>query len=158
MMVKHTYSSKKDRRENMLLVRRGEEKDYKAIQTFIAQSEAEFNKESLFIVVENEKKELVGVVGILIVDKIGLLRSFVFSSSFPNEKLPIFLERILVVASENQCESLYLVTNKKQSVPFFQAFAFSIIEQEEVPVELKLSTGLSQLFQKDNSIIMWKTM
>lgn len=142
----------------MLTVRRGEERDYNRIRSFIVRSEAQYQEGCLFILVENEKKEIVGVVGIQLFDQTGLLRSFVFSADFPTEKLPIFLERILLVAQEQKCETLYLVTNKLPSVPFFKVFGFSMIE-EDIKIEgEKLSTALLQIKEKDDAMIMWKTL
>ncbi len=141
----------------MLSVKIGEKKDYRKIKEFIIRSEAVFEESSLFITVENEQKELMAVMGIQMFDQLGLLRSFVFTLSFPTEKLPIFLEKALVVASENGCEKLYLATNKEKSVPFFEAFGFSDLEDIQLENE-RLSTTLKQFSQKENVFFMWKTL
>lgn len=142
----------------MLIVRKGEEVDDSRIREFIGKSEAFYEKDSLFILVENTDKKMIGVVGVQIFDDIGLLRSFVFSSDFPVEKLPIFLERILVVAKESKCQFLYLATNKLQGIPLFQTFGFSEVEVEELPKVIKLSTDRVTFSKKDSITFMWKTL
>lgn len=141
----------------MLSVKVGEKKDYRKIKEFIIRSEAAYEEESLFITVENELKELMAVMGVQMFGNIGLLRSFVFVLSFPTEKLPIFLERALVVAKENGCEKLYLATNKEQSIPLFEVFGFSNLVDKTVENE-KLSTVLEGFAKKENVVFMWKTL
>lgn len=142
----------------MLNVRRGEASDSKKIAQFIKRSDALYDEDSLFILVEDERNEIVGVVGIVMMENIGWLRSFVFSPLFPSERLPVFLERILVIASEHSCSIVYLATNQPNSIPFFQAFGFSVISFDEVPENMKLSTAVSSLSQKKDVIYMWKTL
>ncbi|MEH6944814.1 GNAT family N-acetyltransferase [Bacillus sp. JJ722] len=142
----------------MLTVRRGEVSDSKKIEQFIKRSDALYDEDSLFILVEDERNEIVGVVGIVMIENIGWLRSFVFSPRFPSGRLPVFLERILVIASEHNCSIVYLATNQPNSIPFFQTFGFSIISCEEIPENLKLSTAVSSLLQKKDVKYMWKTL
>lgn len=144
--------------DNMLTVRRGENSDLKRIEQFIQRSEAFYDEDSLFVLVENERSEIVGVVGISMIENSGWLRSFVFSPQFPSERLPIFLERILVIASEHNCSSVYLATNQPSSIPFFQAFGFSIIAFHDIAENMKLSTIVEPLLQKKNIVYMWKTL
>ncbi|WP_042351054.1 GNAT family N-acetyltransferase [Bacillus massiliigorillae] len=142
----------------MLTVRRGEESDSKAIEQFIKRSDALYEEDSLFIVVEDERNEIVGVVGIVMIENVGWLRSFVFSPNFPSERLPIFLERILVIAKEQSCSNVYLATNQPSSIPLFQTFGFSVRSLEEIPENLKLSTAVLPLLQKKDVVYMWKTL
>ncbi|WP_019243216.1 MULTISPECIES: GNAT family N-acetyltransferase [Bacillus] len=142
----------------MLIVRKGEEIDYPVIKEFISKSEASYIEKSLFVMVENMQKKLVGVVGIQTFSDIGLLRSLVLSRHFPAEKLPILIEKVLLLARESQCQFLYLATNKEKSIPLFQAFGFSRIETELLPEALKLSTDLVQFAQKKEVTFMWKTL
>lgn len=142
----------------MLSVRKGEKQDYKAIEQFIKQSAAIYEENSFFVMVEDENQKIVGVVGIEMLEHIGWLRSFVFSPHFPSSKLPVFFERILVIAREHQCEQVYFATNHQNSVPFFETFGFSKIRVEELPEEVKLSTSLHAILQKKDVLYMWKTL
>ncbi|MGM9925566.1 MAG: GNAT family N-acetyltransferase [Bacillus sp. (in: firmicutes)] len=142
----------------MLTVRRGEIEDLQTIERFVNRSEAIYEKESLFIVVEDERKEIVGVAGIQLIDHFGWLRSFVFSPRFPSEHLLIFLERVLVIASEHDCTAVYLATNKQASRPLFEVFGFSLITAEELPEQIKLSTALAPILQKKDISYMWKML
>ncbi|MGM9926991.1 MAG: hypothetical protein ACI35P_03480 [Bacillus sp. (in: firmicutes)] len=141
----------------MLTVRLGEKKDQSKIRKFIIQSDATYVEDSLFITVENEQRELMAVLGIQVFENVGLLRSFVFVLSFPTEKLPIFLERALVVAKENGCEKLYMATNKQDSIPFFEAFGFDQISFADI-VDKELSTAIQPFSEKKQVVFMWKTL
>lgn len=141
----------------MLTVRLGEKKDQSKIRKFIIQSDATYVEDSLFITVENEQRELMAVLGIQVFENVGLLRSFVFVLSFPTEKLPIFLERALVVAKENGCEKLYMATNKQDSIPFFEAFGFDQISFADI-VDKELSTAIQPFSKKKQVVFMWKTL
>lgn len=142
----------------MFTVRQGKMDDNPVIKRFIEQSEATYDKDSLFILVENEEKEMLSVIGLHKCEQIGFLRSFVFSPAFPVDKLPMFFERVLMVVKENGCQSLFLASNKKQTISFFELFGFKEIDQEDMPDDLKLSTVFLVTSQLDNVFYMWKTM
>jgi len=147
-----------DRGETMFTVRKGETVDNPFIQQFIERSEAIYDKDSVFILVENEEKEMLSVIGLHKCEQIGFLRSFVFSPAFPVDKLPLFFERVLMVVKENECQSLFLASNKRQTISFFELFGFKEIEQENIPEKLKLSTAFSETNRLVNVFYMWKTM
>lgn len=142
----------------MFTVRQGKMDDNPVIKRFIEQSEATYDKDSLFILVENEEKEMLSVIGLHKCEQIGFLRSFVFSPAFPVDKLPMFFERVLMVVKENGCQSLFLASNKKQTISFFELFGFKEIDQEDMPDDLKLSTVFLVTSQLDSVFYMWKTM
>ena len=142
----------------MFTVRQGKTVDKPFIKRFIEQSEASYDKDSVFILVENEKKEILSVIGLHKDEQIGFLRSFVFSPTFPVDKLPTFFERVLMVVKEEGCQSLFLASNKKQTISFFELFGFKEIKRADIPEKLKLSTGFSETNDLDKVFYMWKTM
>lgn len=142
----------------MFTVRQGKKDDNPIIRQFIEQSEATYDKDSIFILVENEEKEMLSVIGLHKCEQNGFLRSFVFSPAFPVDKLPMFFEKVLMVVKENGCQSLFLASNKKQTVSFFELFGFKEIEQKDIPENIKLSTVFSATCEMDNVFYMWKTM
>lgn len=147
-----------DRGETMYTVRQGKTEDHLLIKGFIEQSEAGYDKDSVFILVENEEKKLLSVIGLHKCEQIGFLRSFVFSPAFPVDKLPMFFERVLMVVKENGCQSLFLASNKRQTISFFELFGFKEIERENIPKDSKLSTAFSDASRLNNVFYMWKTM
>lgn len=142
----------------MLTVRKGTTVDYPLIKQFIEQSEAVYDKDSVFVLVENEEGELLSVIGVLKCEQVGFLRSFVFSPSFPVDKLPLFFERVLVVVKELDCCSIFLASNKKQTISFFELFGFEEIALDCIPEQLKLSTVFLATSQMDDVFYMWKTI
>lgn len=142
----------------MFTVRQGKMDDNPVIKQFIEQSEATYDKNSIFILVENEEKEMLSVIGLHKCEQIGFLRSFVFSPAFPVDKLPMFFERVLMAVKGNDCQSLFLASNKKQTISFFELFGFKEMDLEDMPDDLKLSTVFLETSQLDNVFYMWKTM
>ena len=142
----------------MLMIRKAVPSDLPTIRTFIEKTEVDFVQELIFILVEDEQRELMGVVGIQEIQKIGLLRSLVLVPHFPVEKIVTFLESILHIALENNYKSLFLATNNKGSISLFQLLGFKEIEQQELPLELKLSTVLKTFVEKNDIFFMWKTL
>lgn len=142
----------------MLMIRKAVPSDLPTIRTFIEKTELDFLQELIFILVEDEQRELIGVVGIQEIQNIGLLRSLVLVPHFPVEKIVTFLESILQIALKNNYKSLYLATNNKGSIRLFQLLGFMEIEQQELPLELKLSTTVEAFVEKGDIFFMWKTL
>ena len=142
----------------MLMIRKAVPSDLPTIRTFIEKTELDFVQELIFILVEDEQRELIGVVGIQEIQNIGLLRSLVLVPHFPVEKIVTFLESILQIALKNNYKSLYLATNNKGSIRLFQLLGFMEIEQQELPLELKLSTAVEAFVEKSDIFFMWKTL
>ena len=142
----------------MLMIRKAVPSDLPTIRTFIEKTELDFVQELIFILVEDEQRELIGVVGIQEIQNIGLLRSLVLVPHFPVEKIVTFLESILQIAHKNNYKSLYLATNNKGSIRLFQLLGFMEIEQQELPLELKLSTAVEAFVEKSDILFMWKTL
>ena len=142
----------------MLMIRKAVPSDLPTIRKNIEKTELDFVQELIFILVEDEQRELIGVVGIQEIQNIGLLRSLVLVPHFPVEKIVTFLESILQIAHKNNYKSLYLATNNKGSIRLFQLLGFMEIEQQELPLELKLSTAVEAFVEKSDIFFMWKTL
>ncbi len=143
---------------DMWTVRPAEKEDHREIEAFINKSEAVYHKDCTFILVENEQDDIQGLAGIQIFGDSCLLRSFVCTPMFPARKLPVFLERLMLLAAEKGCDTLYLVTDRVSSVPFFEAFGFSLGEENSSQESVELSTALSELKRKKGALVMWKTV
>ncbi|MGN1400503.1 MAG: GNAT family N-acetyltransferase [Bacillus sp. (in: firmicutes)] len=142
----------------MIKVREALEEDQEILQAFVQKSNAGFSEECQYILVENDSRDIIGTAGIMRYGEEGLLRSFVLSDQFPPNRLPAFLERLLILAGEQGCKRVYLVTDKSSSLPFFEAFGFRSSGRKDIIQNNKLSTVIDGLFQKDEAIIMWKNL
>lgn len=106
-----------------------------------------------FLVVEDSENRLIGTLGIEVQEKIGLLRSLVVTSSFESEELFALFQEILKLAKEKELTRLYLISNRKASLAFFDLLGF---KQETEPVvdELKHFIHAKKLSTVDNCITM----
>ncbi|WP_050616605.1 GNAT family N-acetyltransferase [Bacillus testis] len=136
----------------------GKKEDEKRIQSFIKASEAIYDADCMFILAENEGEELLAVMGFQVIDQFCLLRSFVFSSGFPAENLPLVFEKIIGKARELGCHSIGLATHKETNITFFEAFGFSCLEEGKVPDAVKLSTAYKRIQAFSPLFFMWKAL
>ncbi|UTE77579.1 GNAT family N-acetyltransferase [Rossellomorea sp. KS-H15a] len=106
-----------------------------------------------FLVVEDEENRLIGTLGIEVQGKIGLLRSLVVTSSFESEELFALFQEILKLAKEKDLKRLYLISNRKASLAFFDLLGF---QQEADPGvdELENFIHAKKLSTVDNCITM----
>ncbi|MGM0853838.1 MAG: GNAT family N-acetyltransferase [Bacillota bacterium] len=111
------------------------------------------NSIDCFLVVEDSENQLIGTLGIEVQDKIGLLRSLVVTSSFESEELFALFQEILKLAKEKELTRLYLISNRKASLNFFDLLGF---QQENKPFvdELKEFVHAQKLSTVDNCITM----
>ncbi|PFA68179.1 hypothetical protein CN378_08740 [Bacillus sp. AFS015802] len=106
-----------------------------------------------FLVVEDSENRLIGTLGIEVKEKIGLLRSLVVTSSFESEELFALFQEILKLAKEKDLTRLYLISNRKASLAFFDLLGF---QQETDPYvdELESFVHAKKLSTVDNCITM----
>lgn len=107
-----------------------------------------------FIILENDKEEMVASLGIEPLQQIGLLRSFVMMPSVSEEGLFLLFEKMMQLAQKKQVKRLLLATNRSSSIPFLAALGFQTVDRAEVPAELSLSSHGKQLLQKDGITFM----
>lgn len=130
-----------------IVIRIAEEKDLLPVQRLVAKAglsdqgiEHQIND---FLVVENEKKQIIGTVGIERLGLDGLLRSLVMASESWNAKIGLnFLELALAFAKQRGVKTLYLLTNS--SIPFFEHIGFEEVKEEEIPEHLKKTSHFEQ--------------
>ncbi|MGD6959241.1 GNAT family N-acetyltransferase [Rossellomorea aquimaris] len=111
------------------------------------------NSIDCFLVVEDSDNQLIGTLGIEAQEKIGLLRSLVVTSSFESEELFALFQEILKLAKEKELTRLYLISNRKASLNFFDLLGF---QQENEPFvdELQKFVHAQKLSTVDNCITM----
>ena len=111
------------------------------------------NNIDCFMVVEDGDKNLIGTLGIEIHEKTGLLRSLVVTSSFESEELFALFQEILKLAKEKELTRLYLISNRKASLNFFDLLGFQH-EKEPSVEELECFVHARKLSTVDNCMTM----
>ena len=90
-----------------------------------------------FILMEDDKRQLLATVGFQSIQENGLLRSLVITPTLTERDILLLFQAIMGVAEEKGMSHLYLVTNKAVSVPFFQLLNFQEIEYSELPAAIR---------------------
>ncbi|HWO98618.1 MAG TPA: acetyltransferase [Bacillus sp. (in: firmicutes)] len=90
-----------------------------------------------FVLMEDDKEKLLATVGFQSIKENGLLRSLVITPSLRERDIFVLFQAVMAVAEEKGMRHLYLVTNKKVSIPFFQLLNFQEIEYNELPAAIR---------------------
>jgi N-acetylglutamate synthase-like GNAT family acetyltransferase len=107
-----------------------------------------------FLLLEDEMGELRGSLGIEAFDGFGLLRSLVVSAGQAEKEIFILFTQMLQLAKEKAMNSLYLATNKREAVSFFELLGFQSVEREELPTPFYDSEHIRHILNVDNSLFL----
>ncbi|MCA1032115.1 hypothetical protein LCL95_13850 [Bacillus timonensis] len=107
-----------------------------------------------FVLIENDKGQLMGTVGLERIEQDGLLRSLVISPAVDQTMLLALFKSVLELAKQKEMKRVFLATNKKASVDFFALLGFNAVEREEIPMHIEESKHVSKLLQMDQSLFM----
>lgn len=107
-----------------------------------------------FLIMENERKEISATIGIEPVDGDGLLRSLVITSALKQEEVLYLFNQALALAKERKISTLYLATNKPESLNFFQVLGFKGSKKEDLPQALLEHNHVQHILTVDNSLFM----
>ncbi|WP_026572668.1 GNAT family N-acetyltransferase [Bacillus sp. UNC438CL73TsuS30] len=107
-----------------------------------------------FLLLENADGQLKGTLGIEAFDGFGLLRSLVVTPGQAEKEIFILVEQMMKLAKEKGMESLFLATNKRAALPFFNLLGFQEIERMRLPSELNGSEHIRHILNVDNSIFL----
>jgi N-acetylglutamate synthase-like GNAT family acetyltransferase len=107
-----------------------------------------------FLLLEDERGELRGSLGIEAFDGFGLLRSLVVSAGQAEKEIFILFTQMLQLAKEKAMNSLYLATNKREAVSFFELLGFQSVEREELPTPFYDSEHIRHILNVDNSLFL----
>ena len=116
------------------------------------------NQYDYYLIAKNQNGRLIGAAGLIPCGKYGLLRSCVFASSFPKEKIPFLIEHLLLSASMHKLESVYMATDKISSIHFFKSFGFTEAETTQLPEEIKSSPHVEKLKKLENCQFMHRIL
>ncbi|MED3623854.1 GNAT family N-acetyltransferase [Neobacillus thermocopriae] len=107
-----------------------------------------------FLMLENEKGELIGSLGMEVYEKYGMLRSLVVTTGQAEKDIFVLFDQMVQLAKEKGLKSLFLATNKKGALPFFHLMGFVNIEREELPEGFYHSEHIRQVLNVDNSVFL----
>lgn len=137
-----------------------EEKDVRDLEEFLAGANVSSvgvrSKFEYYLLARDGEGKMLAAVGLEPMKNIGLLRSLVFSPTFPYEKIPALLQQILLVAKKHDLHSVYLATNKPSSLQLFEALGFKQVEADELPAVFYTSEHGKQLVSMDNCLFMFR--
>ncbi|MGJ7920733.1 hypothetical protein [Neobacillus sp. LXY-4] len=107
-----------------------------------------------FLLMEDSKGEILATLGIEPCGTIGLLRSLAMSATLKEADILALFNQMYLLAKEKSLSTLYLATNKPDSVSFFQVLGFNLLDSKDVPVELLELNHVQHIFTVDNSFFM----
>lgn len=107
-----------------------------------------------FLIMENDSGNIKATLGIEPHGDVGLLRSLVMSASASEKDLFILFEQILMLAKDRDLHSLYLASNKRNSLEFFRLLGFTPEETDQLPTALFKSEHVKHILTVDNSFFL----
>ncbi|CAM3603695.1 GNAT family N-acetyltransferase [Cytobacillus oceanisediminis] len=111
-----------------------------------------------FLIMENESGDIKATLGIEPHGEVGLLRSLVMSASASEKDLFVLFEQILILARDRNLHSLYLASNKRNSLDFFRLLGFKQEETKQLPEVLFESDHVKHILTVDNSFFLKLSM
>lgn len=111
-----------------------------------------------FLIMENDSGDIKATLGIEPHGEVGLLRSLVMSASASENDLFVLFEKILMLARDRNLNSLYLASNKRNSLDFFRLLGFKQEETEQLPEVLFESDHVKHILTVDNSFFLKLSM
>lgn len=107
-----------------------------------------------FLLMEDETGKLTGTLGIERLADNGLLRSLVVKPGKAQQDLLLLFQQAFQFAKEKQLTKLFLATNKRSAVPFFEMLGFQAVDHNELPEELLASKHIRTILTVDNSLFL----
>lgn len=109
-----------------------------------------------FVLIENEEGNIVASLGLEPVKEIGVLRSLVVHSNIQEADLLTIFQHVYKLAKKKELSTIYLSTNKSNSISLFQMMGFNHVDKVDLPKEFELSTSGNQILAMENIIFMKK--
>lgn len=146
----------------MHVIRNGTKEDIEKVEQFLL--EVKISTDGLeenieyFVLIEDMEGSLVATLGIEAINQVGILRSMVIKSGIKEEELLTIFQHVYKLAVDKKLSTLYLSTNKEQSIPLFQMIGFHKVEKAHLPKEFEDSVFGKQLLTYQQVIFMEKVM
>lgn len=146
----------------MKKMRAATKEDQWALQVFLRQANISTigleEKMEDYIILEEEETGICGTIGIEKIERDGLLRSLVIGPSVKQMHLLQLFEHTQQHARRKELDRLFLVTNKKDYMEFFELLGFSPQEVHHVPKEITKSEHLKDALEQQQCTIMMCTL
>jgi N-acetylglutamate synthase-like GNAT family acetyltransferase len=107
-----------------------------------------------FLLVEDEKRDVKGTLGIEPFGNTGLLRSLVVTPGMAEKEVLALFNQMLLLAKNKEINTLFLATNKQGAVSFFETLGFEKMNGDDLPAELKKSSHIQYVMNVDNSLFL----
>lgn len=116
---------------------------------------AGINKESAehFLIADDEGG-IKACLGIELYGDAGLLRSLALSDGLGGRKLFLLFEQMLLLSKEKGLKAVYLATNKRSAIPFFEMAGFTMIVKSELPGAFFRSEHVMDILNVENSVFL----
>ncbi|WP_077247863.1 GNAT family N-acetyltransferase [Bacillus sp. FJAT-27225] len=141
-----------------MTIRIGEETDFTGIIEFL--NKAGLSTDGLtgrgagqFILAE-DRERLRGCLGMEQYGEAGLLRSLAISPGMGEEDLLAMFKQMVELAANQNVNALYLATNKRTAIPFFEMIGFKRIVKSELPPEFFNSIHVLNVLSVTNSVFL----
>lgn len=139
-------------------IRFATQEDTEKIKQYLTQAKlaTEGIEESIdyFLLMEDAREEILATLGIEPNGNIGLLRSLAMSAKLKEVDILLLFDQMIALAKEKSISTLYLATNKPESVGFFQILGFKLVDSNKVPEPLTQFSHVKNIFTVDNSLFM----
>ncbi len=107
-----------------------------------------------FLLMEDHEGEVIATLGIEPAGECGLLRSLAISPAMREADILKLFNRMLELAKQKTLSTLYLATNRPESLTFFEILGFKKVETENMPDQLVQLNHVQHILTVDNSIFM----
>ena len=141
------------------LIRKANQSDLAALHEFLTRAKLGtdgLTAEGLeyFLLLENEDGSIRGSLGMEAFKDHGMLRSLVVSPGQADKEIFVLFDQMIKLAKEKGMKSLFLATNKRVALPFFELMGFQKIEREALPTEFTDSEHIRHVLNVDNSLFL----
>ena len=134
--------------------------DIEQVERFVEAHNLELNHDEIrdgkFILLK-EESDVKGMIGLESYGEYGLLRSFLFRPE-ARVQIPALFETILALAKEKGLKKIFLISNKRQALGFFEALQFERINNREFPEDLKTSAFVEKVWTINEAYVMERAL
>lgn len=139
-------------------IRSAKDEDVERVRGFLQQAQLHTDgiEHSIdyFLIMENEEGNVKATLGIEPLGQEGLLRSLAMTKDMSENELCILFEQAFMLARDKQLKALYLASNKKSSIPFFELLGFKEVNRESLTEALCESAHVKHILTVDNSFFL----
>lgn len=107
-----------------------------------------------FLLLEDGSGTLKGTLGMEVIAEFGLLRSLVVTPVQAEKEIFVLFEQMVQLAKSKGMSSLFLATNKRVALPFFEIMGFEKVGRGDLPMEFYQSEHIRHILSVDNSLFL----